>query len=147
MCARKAECPHYTVIFSRESLQVGLPGRLSSMLGVLVVQNDSCPQRIWRACVRKFTSVKGNIKQLQLTAQTSYHIFTDGSSRRKRTKLRHQRYCRSVTSPLTSTLSPDLLASSPGPFPVFQYWKARNWPATLKSWEWRLQIYKKKVAK
>ena len=86
LCARKAERPHYTAIFSKESLQVGLPGRLSSMLGIPVVQNDSCPQRICRACMRKFTSVETHIKQLQQTAQTTYHKFIDGPSSRKRTK-------------------------------------------------------------
>ena len=82
----KLNGPHYTGIFSSESLQVGLPGRLSSMLGVPVVQNDSCPQRICRACIRKFTSVEANIKQLQQTAQTSYQKFTNRPSSRKRTK-------------------------------------------------------------
>ena len=86
VCAGKAERPHYTAIFSGESLQVGLPTRLSSMLGVPVVQDDSCPQRICRACMRKFTSVETNIKQLQQTAQSSYHKFTDGPSGRKRAK-------------------------------------------------------------
>ena len=99
VCAGKAERPHYTAIFSKESLQVGLPGRLSSMLGIPVVQNDSCPQRICRACMRKFTSVETHIKQLQQTAQTTYHKFIDGPSSRKRT--RHQWYCRSVTSNAT----------------------------------------------
>ena len=45
VCAGKVEHPHYTTIFSRYSLQAGLPGRLSSVLGVSVVQNDSCPQK------------------------------------------------------------------------------------------------------
>ena len=86
VCAGKAEHPNYTAIFSRESLKVGLPGRLSSLLGVPVLQNDSCPERICRLCMRKFTSVETNIKLLQQSAQTSYHQFTGGSSGRKRTK-------------------------------------------------------------
>ena len=56
------------------------------MLGVPVVQNNSCPQRICQSCMRKFASVETNIKQLQETAQTSYHKFTGGPSSRKRTK-------------------------------------------------------------
>ena len=86
VCAGKAKRPHYTAIFSKENLQAGLPGRLSSMLGVPVVQNDSYPQRICEACMRKFTSVETSIKQLQTTAQTTYHKFTDGPPSRKRTK-------------------------------------------------------------
>ena len=86
VCVGKAEHPHYTALFSKESLRVGLPGRMSDLLGVPVIQNDNCPQRVCRGCMRKFTSVESSIKSLQETAQASYRQLSDSLSTRKRAK-------------------------------------------------------------
>ena len=84
ICCGKAERLHYTALFSTESLKVDLPGRISRLLGVPVVQ-DNCPSRNCRGCMRKFTTTECSLRQLQQNAQSSYLHFSTSLCTRKRT--------------------------------------------------------------
>ena len=72
LCLGKAERPHFTSLFSGNSLSQDLPGRVSRISGVPISQHDGYPDRLCRSCMSKFTSLEKAMAKFQEVAKASY---------------------------------------------------------------------------
>ena len=61
--------------FSGNSLGKDLSGRVSRLTGVPISQDDGYPNRLYRGCMDKFTSIEKAIAKFQEVAKASYSTF------------------------------------------------------------------------
>ena len=85
LCLGKAIHPHYTVLFTRRSLEKDLPSRISKLVGIPVCKGDGYPEGVCRSCMDKFNSLEKGLNQFRDKAVTSHRTY---SSRKHPTESR-----------------------------------------------------------
>ena len=71
-----AERPYYRAIFSKHSLEVNLPARISKLCGIQISQDDGYPERLCRPCSDKFYVLEKNLGEFRERALESYRMYT-----------------------------------------------------------------------
>ena len=104
LCGGAADYSHRFSLFSLSNTKKDLPGRVSRMLGVPVLQNDGRPSVACRRCMNKFSALERDLEALKQKARAVYDSYPDKENVgcRKRT----QNTSGSVVSPSTASVRP-----------------------------------------
>ena len=77
LCGGAADYSHRFSLFSLSNTKKDLPGRVSRMLGVPVLQNDGRPSVACRRCMNKFSALERDLEALKQKARAVYDSYPD----------------------------------------------------------------------
>ena len=72
LCCNVVTSTHCLALFSKESLQKNLPGRLSKLLELPVSSSDGLSAYLCRSCVNKFHTAESKLDSLRTLARAGY---------------------------------------------------------------------------